>query len=312
MNSLSFHLVQKTPVTSLPFPDVSNVKGMFDLYEQNYQKRMESLVDEVSHFQQQFEDFVTKLLKKKKKKVLIVFIDDLDRCLPDRAIQLLEAIKNFLTVPKCVFVLGVDDQVIAKGITNKYGKGLIDGQSYLEKMITLPFRVAKPRPQFVESYVTKLLTQAVQHSSDDLTTAFESCAHILGLIGQTNPRRLRRIAYRFLLYLTLDEASRPAPTFADIVKLLCLAEFQPELYKVYRDHPMAQTLLTQLQKQFHHRVDRTHRAEIEGDFQQATGLGWEHFLSQPELEKMLQISQTAMTSRESFGRVIDFLSGLQK
>ena len=129
---------------------------------------MEFWIDEVSHFQEQFKGFVADLLEKKKKKVLIVFIDDLDRCLPDRAIQLLEAIKNFLTVPKCVFVLGVDDQVIAKGISSKYGEGLIDGQSYLEKMITLPFRVAKPHPPIVESYVTELLTQAVPHSSNDL------------------------------------------------------------------------------------------------------------------------------------------------
>ena len=39
---------------------------------------------------------------------LIVFVDDLDRCLPEKAIEVLEAIKLFLEVPGVVFVLGMD------------------------------------------------------------------------------------------------------------------------------------------------------------------------------------------------------------
>ena len=46
---------------------------------------------------------------------LVIMIDDLDRVTPIRAIELLEAIKNFLDVPKCVFVLAVDYAVIQQG-----------------------------------------------------------------------------------------------------------------------------------------------------------------------------------------------------
>lgn len=42
---------------------------------------------------------------------LVVFIDDLDRCLPEQAIGVLEALKVFLDIPGCVFVLGMDQQL---------------------------------------------------------------------------------------------------------------------------------------------------------------------------------------------------------
>ncbi len=51
---------------------------------------------------------------------LVVFVDDLDRCLPEKAIQVLEAIKLFLDVRDCVFILGIDQDVISRGIEMKY------------------------------------------------------------------------------------------------------------------------------------------------------------------------------------------------
>jgi hypothetical protein len=43
---------------------------------------------------------------------LIVFVDDLDRCLPEKTIEVLEAIKLFLDVPGCVFLLGIDHEAV--------------------------------------------------------------------------------------------------------------------------------------------------------------------------------------------------------
>lgn len=76
-------------------------------------------------------------------------MDDLDRCLPGKAIAVLEAIKLFLDVKGCIFLLGLDQDVVAKGIKIKYrsfgvdeGKGArsaipIDGDACLEKIVRL-------------------------------------------------------------------------------------------------------------------------------------------------------------------------------
>lgn len=47
---------------------------------------------------------------------LLFLIDDLDRCLPEKAVEMLESIKQFLEVPGCAFVLAVDDEIIERGI----------------------------------------------------------------------------------------------------------------------------------------------------------------------------------------------------
>jgi Cdc6-like AAA superfamily ATPase len=52
---------------------------------------------------------------------LVVMIDDLDRVSPIRALELLEAIKNFLHVDRCVFVLAVDYEVIQQGVLQRSG-----------------------------------------------------------------------------------------------------------------------------------------------------------------------------------------------
>lgn len=105
---------------------------------------------------------------------LLFLIDDLDRCLPEKAVEVLESIKLFLEVPGCAFVLGVDDEVIERGILHRYrdyvptgdtaesarsegtGRGApISGAEYLEKIVHLPVRV----PPLVEAETRTFLQQ---------------------------------------------------------------------------------------------------------------------------------------------------------
>ncbi len=70
---------------------------------------------------EQFQDKFAKLIKSYvAPSRLVVFVDDLDRCLPEKAIEVLEAIKLFLDAEGCVFILGLDQDVISRGIEMKY------------------------------------------------------------------------------------------------------------------------------------------------------------------------------------------------
>ncbi len=50
----------------------------------------------------------------------LFLVDDIDRCLPDKAVEMLEAIKLFLDIPGCAFVLALDDEVVERGIAHRY------------------------------------------------------------------------------------------------------------------------------------------------------------------------------------------------
>lgn len=177
-------------------PSIWTFKKLSNFYDESFQSKLETWTDNASKLGEYFSKFVCDLVEEKGGQPLIIFIDDLDRCLPDRAIALLESIKNFLSVPNCVFVIGVDDQVIAKGIRKKYGEGLIDGQSYLEKMVMLPFRVPQPKATLIKDYVLYLFSHSLDNfQPSELASEIQSCASTLGQIQFSNPRRLRRVVY---------------------------------------------------------------------------------------------------------------------
>jgi hypothetical protein len=54
---------------------------------------------------------------------VVVFVDDLDRCLPANALQVLESMKLFFDLTGFVFVVGLDQRVIERSIEAKYEAG---------------------------------------------------------------------------------------------------------------------------------------------------------------------------------------------
>jgi hypothetical protein len=104
-----------------------------------------------------FETAIDECLEDRK---LVVFIDDLDRCLPEKTIEIFEVIKLFLDVPKCIFVIGVEKEVIEKGIEVRYKskeqKIPISGQDYIEKIIQIPFVLPPIREDDMAAFIEKL------------------------------------------------------------------------------------------------------------------------------------------------------------
>lgn len=72
----------------------------------------ETEITEVKDFREKFGE----LLRDSKFKSLVVLIDDLDRCSPDRIVENLEAIRLFLNVDKTAFIIGADPRIVRHGI----------------------------------------------------------------------------------------------------------------------------------------------------------------------------------------------------
>jgi predicted KAP-like P-loop ATPase len=51
---------------------------------------------------------------------VVVLVDDLDRCLPTNALDVLESMKLFFDLPGFVFVVALDEEVVERAIRAKF------------------------------------------------------------------------------------------------------------------------------------------------------------------------------------------------
>ena len=135
--------------------------------------------DVVRRFRDDFEE----LLRKSKIEKLVIIIDDLDRCLPDRIIENLEAIKLFLNVKNTAIIIGADPRIVRHAIEYRYKDKIIDTNAentndrivndYLEKLIQIPYSLPKLSDSEVETYITLLFCENDLESPDDFNKVLE-------------------------------------------------------------------------------------------------------------------------------------------
>ncbi len=156
----------------------------YDKFKEKYFKEESRFsIEEQYQVVRKFRDDFKELLEEAGVSKLIVLIDDLDRCLPDRIIDNLEAIKLFLNVENSAFVIGADPRIVRDAIRHRY-KDLIardDAEEnkrvvvdYLEKLIQVPYTLPKLSDSEVETYITLLFCEEEfgKEGMDDVLTAF--------------------------------------------------------------------------------------------------------------------------------------------
>lgn len=136
-----------------------SVRGIKDDYLKDDETVDDSVVNNIRNFRNEFE----KTLESEEINRVVVLIDDLDRCQPERIIETLEAIKLFLSVKKTTFIIAADENVIQYAIKKKYPN--IDGfnieldKEYIEKMIQVPIQIPELSPKDVQNYLLLLVLQ---------------------------------------------------------------------------------------------------------------------------------------------------------
>lgn len=108
--------------------------------------------EEITAFRAEFGEILTGLEKK-----LVVFIDNLDRCLPANSIQTLEAIRLFLFLPNTAFVVAADEDMIRHAVSEHFhdpDDRLVT--DYLDKLIQVPVYIPRPGILEIRAYLTML------------------------------------------------------------------------------------------------------------------------------------------------------------
>ena len=163
-----------------------------------------SLIDKVNI---EFREIV-KLAKGKEEpeKPLVIIIDDLDRCLPEKALKLIEGIKLFLDMEYCVYLFALDRDLIEKIVHTKYKELNLDiaeskkiRENYIEKLI----QVSIPIPPIDEERIREFIK--ILYAKYD--TVFGD--YISDIFAQTLPHNPRKIKHIIQMYLLWREIADP-------------------------------------------------------------------------------------------------------
>ena len=166
------------------------------------------------------------------KRLLVVFVDDLDRCAPESVLKVFEAIKLYLNAKGLVFVVGYDSTIVSDAVLEKkqYSKQ-VTGRDYIEKVV----QIVCPLPHPTDDEVNQLLRR---YLADSRTADLFDDAECKLLIDRNarNPRRIKRFVNRFVLAQQLD----PNVSDADaevLIKLLILETYFSDFARLLRRTP---------------------------------------------------------------------------
>jgi hypothetical protein len=169
---------------------------------------------------------------------LVLIVDELDRCRPVFALELLERMKHFFSVPNVHFVLGANLDQLENSVVAAYGSG-IKARIYLEKFIhltvTFPHYTRSEREKIVPRYVKYLMESLLSRAPDP-----QFIMSTMGLVGHVAERRglslrtVERIVSTVALVsaFTSDNYFRPP---AIVGGLAVIRHIDPALYAAARN-----------------------------------------------------------------------------
>lgn len=119
-----------------------------------------------------FPSIFTEIIKKTELARVVVYIDELDRCTPNRIIDILEAIRLFAFVPGISFVIGADERLISYAVDCKYknlpGNDVSIGKEYLDKLIQYTIYIPILSVEEMSNYICLLYLENIEDSSKDM------------------------------------------------------------------------------------------------------------------------------------------------
>lgn len=191
---------------------------------------------------------------------VVVLVDDLDRCLPPAVMATLEGIKLFLAVPKMVFVIAADQEMVRDSIAVSLGETNRSGAfatRYLEKIVQLPVTLPRLATADAEAYIGLLLARTEGADEAQLEALTQHCsdrrqqglAPLLGDLGNltwtpsqetldlsaqlaeglssdrlANPRQIKRFLNAFGVRSMVAQSRRVTITTAVLMKMLLLED----------------------------------------------------------------------------------------
>jgi hypothetical protein len=178
---------------------------------------------------------------------IVVFIDDLDRCLPTSALQVLEAVKLFFDLPGFVFVVGFDSEIMENAVRPRLwpvflaqamnartsaeperfdlGPGLALARAHFDKLFQIQYEIPSIPVDQLDDLLSAMADDAGLGPSQraELAERVQPYLLHLGHDGRLNPRQIKRFINSYTLEMMLRPKLDP-----DVVLALRTIECRPD------------------------------------------------------------------------------------
>ena len=160
---------------------------------------------------------------------IVVFIDDLDRCLPENALQVLESMKLFFDFDGFVFIVGLDERAVEYAIDAKYRRlpetaknvvsirdlpsppveraPQITGAEYIKKVFQLPYHLAPVTLNQIGDFLDAACEEGGLSASERTELQNLVAPHLSYLIGDSsnvNPREIKRYINLYTMQMVIN------------------------------------------------------------------------------------------------------------
>lgn len=185
-------------------PDLKNVSLVTDTKDNQLAifKSYKSLLHEIKEL---LNKLTEKVLVTNEQTKLVILVDEIDRCLPDEQLKILERLHHLFDVKNCAVIVTMNQTCVAETVKTIYG---IDGYEYLRKFFNFTFRLDTS----ANEYLKNLLEEYIRSFEKIQVTASDVGAPV-------------KLAYQCLLYgseKALDKAdNRELTRYYECVTNVC-------------------------------------------------------------------------------------------
>ncbi|CAN5496557.1 hypothetical protein BH18THE1_BH18THE1_06700 [soil metagenome] len=128
---------------------------------------------------------------------IVIFVDDLDKCSPGKAFEILEMIRVFHDIEGFIYVIGLSHDMIVKLSKVGNSESSLDGERLIKKLIQVPITLPKWNNQDIIRLVKDLIKKGMIH--DKFKDVVDKNIELISVAMDNNPREIKRFLNNFFV-----------------------------------------------------------------------------------------------------------------
>lgn len=181
------------------------LKNLFDAAEQQTSYQADPVAPVGVAFKQLVDDYLASTDKAKSQ--VLIFVDDLDRCLPERQVALLEAFHFLVDAgANATFVMAIDGEILSAAVQAHYKNAFFDSNRYLDKIFDFNLELPGVSEDGMRAFATKVageLKKTAREWNGEVPADFrDAFLSVVGLHSKfRNPRNLARFLEKMIVFI---------------------------------------------------------------------------------------------------------------